>query len=647
MNLRGNRRTFMAREFPQYRKRYDGHDFQPGSETHERIVNNLLMYAEQSYNNLSGRFQTMRKIDENLTSYIPLNTAEQIVKNSDSRKPIQIVIPMTFATLETILSYYIQYLDLPLFRYTTTGDPDDTVGIILLERHVEWQSRKFRHPLYQLHAVRDALAYGFSSLVPRWEVKNGIKRVTVPIGSADGLPENIKVPQPYVQYEGNRLYNPDPYKTLLDPNCNITDFQDSRFFGWYEKKDLMSYIEQEDVNPFLFNFKYFDGQSGISALFTDRSGRSRDTNSATGANLASYKLSQPIDVAWFVVNLIPSSERWGLGSGRQPEKWLFGLAGDSVLVAATPLNLDHGDIPATVLAPFYDGHSSSPFPFLETTYGMQQAIDYHYNSRLNFLRKVNGMMWLVDPSLVNLPDLEDTRDGMIARLLPDAWGRGLMKDALMPIPVQDYTAGAMNDIGFLMGMSDRVTGAGAPTNSQRVHGSTERVTATEMNLMSSGSMSKFGRIAFSTFWQSTYPLGNMIASQTMQFANEEIWAMVNGRGESDLRRLYGQQSTIPISPYNMRMGEVVVHDGGANVNGDPNAWPTMMQTATAIPELYQAFDVTRIFSQWLRLQGIRNVEDFKRAGGLPPVQATVVPDEQAGNMAADGQLVPSGSLQYV
>ena len=82
----------------------DGLDLKPGSPLHKKLVSIVSEYANSSSESIYARRASWKKIERNLTSYIPLDDAEKSLKESDDRKPIRIVIPLSFATLETLLT---------------------------------------------------------------------------------------------------------------------------------------------------------------------------------------------------------------------------------------------------------------------------------------------------------------------------------------------------------------------------------------------------------------------------------------------------------------------------------------------------------------------------------------------------------------
>ena len=82
-------------------------NLKPGSKTHDFIRDQVLDRAQDSRAALSGRFQSWKTIDKSLTAYIDLTDEETSLQDADENKAISIVVPVTYATLEVLLTYLV------------------------------------------------------------------------------------------------------------------------------------------------------------------------------------------------------------------------------------------------------------------------------------------------------------------------------------------------------------------------------------------------------------------------------------------------------------------------------------------------------------------------------------------------------------
>ena len=111
-----------------------GLDLRPGHSLHDSIVSKVMLLAQDSYKVMQKCHASWNEIDQTLTAYIPLSTYEKTLKAGDKTKPVSVVIPFSYAVLETVLAYNVKaFLSGPtIFQYEGFG-PEDTVPAKLLE----------------------------------------------------------------------------------------------------------------------------------------------------------------------------------------------------------------------------------------------------------------------------------------------------------------------------------------------------------------------------------------------------------------------------------------------------------------------------------------------------------------------------------
>ena len=83
----------------------EGMDLKPGSPLHSKILTKVIQMAEDSYSVMSKRHKTWNQTDETLKVFISSDDYEKKLKQVDKRKPTSIVVPYSYATLETMMSY--------------------------------------------------------------------------------------------------------------------------------------------------------------------------------------------------------------------------------------------------------------------------------------------------------------------------------------------------------------------------------------------------------------------------------------------------------------------------------------------------------------------------------------------------------------
>ncbi len=618
-------------------------DLRPGSALHNRIKSAVMDRAMASRRVMEKKYSTWKEIDRTLTAYISPDIKRESRKRGD--KTIPIVIPVTYATMQTLLTYLsAAFLRNPIFEYEGAG-PEDTIGGILLQNVIQHHCTRLKVGL-QLHTLwRDSLAYGVSAASPIWEVQRGFKTVIKNKGFVSRVKGVFidtgieRTTEETIIYEGNRLENIDPYMFLPDPNVPIHEIQRGEFIGWITKTNRLDLLtEERSSDGFLFNVKYLQrlkGSAGRSSLVKSDSTVHANTGrqGETGSDVTSR-----IDVINMYINLIP--KEWKIGNKDYPEKWLFQLAADEVVIAAQPLNLDHGQYPVVSASPDYDGYSLTPLSRSEVVHGMQDVIDFLYNSHIDNIRKAINDMIVYDPSILNSFDMEEPGPGKMVRLRRSAWGRGLLNDAVKQLDVKDVTGGHVKDVGVLMEIIQKVTGAtDAISGIMRKGG--ERRSATESRGAMTASLSKLEKDAKIISMQAHQDIAYQFASNAQQLMEEDAYIKILGDMPEELAAEYGKDvNRVRVSPQQIVVPyDVIPHDGSMPGGESPELWIQLFQILSTNNAVGAEFDMVRVFMHVARQLGAKNLEDFRNKTGS--IQAQVVEDEIVQNQVARGNLVPA------
>ena len=530
----------------------------------------------------------------------------------------------------------------PIFRYEGSG-PEDIVGAILLEKVIEQQTTQFKVAL-NLHTMfRDSLSYGIGVVTPTWDRKWGWKTVVQDSGFMSALlgrfmsTGKVRGREECILFEGNRLKNVDPYSYLPDPNVPIHDVQQGEYVGWVEQTNYMKLLELEKNDPDIFNVKYLKGigsggRSQFNKTKTDSGRGDRIGNSQFGSDMA----TNPIDVVWMYWTMIPKDQK--LGKSEYPEKWLFGLAADKVLICAKQLNLNHNMYPVAVCAPDFDGYSTTPVSRLELMYGMQEALDWLFNSHISNVRKAINDMLIVDPSLINMADLEDPKPGKLIRMRRSAWGRGV-ENAVKQLAVNDVTRSHIGDAASIIDYMQR-TSAATDSVSGMIRKSGERVTAQESKSTTQNALSRLTKAAKIASLQAMQDIGYMFAVHTQQLMSKDLFIKASGTWQDVLKQEYPAQSRIHVTPMDLVVDyDVIVKDGSTAVGGDTEGWIEVFRIMAQQPQLYQSFDMVRIFKHIARIMGAKDINEFILSQGpANPIQTTSTQNIEQG--VQQGNMVP-------
>lgn len=643
---RNKDKNFMAR---QYDYNYpEGLDLHPDSEDHAKLLKFLLDYVRRSYDIVSRRHQDWREIDRKVTAFIELDSEEEGVKARDSRKPVSLVVPMSYATLETLLTYRVAaYLRSPIFEYQPSKDSADLLKALVLQSLIERDVVRQKVGLDLYTMWMDEFKYGFGAARAVWIREMGFK--TKPVYEEKKL-LGVKYGQPrftgeYVQeevvsYEGNALEVIDPYNTLPDPNVPIHNFQKGEFFGYVDRKTFTSLmmLEKESEDD-IFNVRYLKGGDFRSAYYSsspDTTGRYDRTGIDPDGVARGSGESSVVDVIWIYVKIIPSD--FGLGDYEYPEIWSFGIAGDRVIIHAAPLRLDFNKFPIAVNACEFDGHSMLPVSRLEIEYPLQKAVDWLWSSHQANVRKSVNNMIIYDPSVINSYDMVDSKSGLLARARPSAWGRDI-RNSIFQLTIQDVTRGNVADMLTLMDISRRVMGTvDSVQGVQERRG--ERVSATEARDTRFSALSRLEKMAKISAMQGHYDIARMFASNTLQFMSEEQYVKISGDYATILGQEYGTgYFKVDLKEFDLDY-DIVVQDGTIPGGEYADIWERLLAHAEKNPEIFQRIDSVRVWLHIARQLGAKNPSAFLKQGGVEAMQSRVAPDEEIDKKVQAGDAVP-------
>lgn len=622
----------------------DGLDLRPNSDLHNELRSKIWQRARESRNEMSKRFNSWNEIDRVLTTYIPLKDKEKLVKEKDSTKPVSIIFPYSYSMLESLLTYLtMAFFQDPMFQYEGFG-PEDVRGAMLLELVNRLHCIKTKVALTVHTVLRDSLAYGLGIGVPGWKKTFG----SVPIQSStitqSEIGESRQNEMSWVEdliFEGNKLDNIDPYMWLPDPSVGAHDVQSGEFVGWMVRDNLMNLLSEENSSDgSIFNVKYLkEIRNRRSSLSLDQSDRERKFGGGSSKQ-AAVMSTNPVDKIYMYITLIP--KEWKLGASEYPEKWLFCLASDEVIISAEKADHAHGMYPVAVAAPEYDGYSATPIGRLEILYGLQGVLDWMFNSHILNVRKALNDMFVVDPYLVNINDLKDPQPGKLIRLRRPAWGKGVDK-VVQQLGVTDITRQNIADSMYITQWMDRISGADQSMSGSLRQQGPERLTRSEFQGTRGSAVSRLQRIAMLIGLQFMQDIGTMFAVHTQQYMTKDTYVRTIGRHQDQLSKIFGEQTTrVPVTPYDLAISyDVVVRDGSIPGGNFSEAWVQLFQIIGSNPELMQQFDITRIFTYIATQLGAKNVEDFRR--NVSRVQPQVMGDEEVTREAERGNIVPIGA----
>ena len=631
----------------------NGMNLKPGSEFHSKLLRRVIDRAQLSYNVMSSNWNGWEEMDRKLRAFVPASRIENRRKSENEGKTYmfqgeELVIPLTYAVLQAHTTYMMKaFVDYPIFRYEGVG-PEDVQGAAILEFVINHQARRNNMGLSLYTAFRDAFIYGFGAISPIWTKESEGRRIEDAEGDFD-LTGTFKAQKiirrkQSIQYEGNKLYNIDPYKFLPDPNAPIQDIQSGEFISWIDKSNVQNLLDEELTTPRMFNAQYANMLRDRTSVLAAANRRTQEqTDTVYGSVPAPEKVLNPIDVLWMYVRLIPSS--WELGNSDRPELWLFQIAADKVILQAHKVNLDHGMYPIATCAPDFDGYTSCPPSRISIIQDLQEIVDFLFTSRIANIRKSLHGQYVVDPYMVNIPDLADPSPGKIIRLRKSVWGKVNVDAAVSQLPVEDVTAGIPAEIQFIQELMQQTTSA-----QDQVMGfvgpRTTRISASEVQGARSSSLSRLETTAQIISMQMMQPLAKMLASQTIQLMSQTAFFRLGKDASEQLRdHLSGTLSgdRAAVSPFDISVNyDVLASDGTVPGSQSVDNLIQLYQIMASNPLVAQQVDMMKFFKNIARELGVKNIDDFIQQQQQAPPQPSpaVASNEQVEQDVQAGNLVP-------
>lgn len=622
-----------------------GIDLKPGSSVHDKIVKEVLARARESHSAMSTRYDSWKNMDKLTTTYKYVDEKEEDIQSKDERKPVSIVFPYTYAIKETLLTYLtVAFFQDPLFNYEGVG-PDDIIGGSLLTLLVRMHCARNKVPLALHTMFSNALDYGIAPVAPGWEKQYGTTYRNV-MGSAFDINgeqvagEAIRQLERGLIFEGNTLDNIDPYKYLPDPSIPSHKIQDCEYVGWWYTTNMMALLSEEGNGPEgRFNVQYLNlVKNKKSFLNTDPSGRNLKQGRP---DLQSSIYTTKTDVIPMYITIIP--KEWELSPSNKPEKWLFEVAADSIVIGAEKCDHNHGLYPIATASPDFDGYTATPMSRLEILYGLQHTMDWLFNSHIANVRKAINDMLVIDPWMININDVKDPKAGKLIRTRRPSWGKGRVSDYIQQLGVVDVTRGHIADSGYIAGWMQKLSAADDSIMGVIRDSGPERLTKAEFQGTRGGGLSRLQRLAIIISYQSMHDIGFLFASHAQQYMSQETYSKIVGDLPEKLLAERGGDSRIKIRPEDLYIAyDVLIRDGSIPGGNFSEAWLSLFDTIATDQELRGMFDVPRIFTHIAREMGAKDVESFKR--NVANIQPKKMPDEEVIKEADKGNIIPVGAV---
>ena len=243
-------------------------------------------------------------------------------------------------------------------------------------------------------------------------------------------------------------------------------------------------------------------------------------------------------------------------------------------------------------------------------------------------------MFVVDPYMINIKDMQTPEPGKLIRMRRPAWGRGV-RDAVMQLNVNDVTQQHIGNASWIINWMNNIVGIDESMMGTQRQGGPERVTKGEFMGTRQSAMTRMEHMAKVISMQAMQDIAYFFASHTQQLMTKDMYVNTVGEWQRRLQNEFGtqvKQNRMKVTPQDLNIDyDVELRDGSNFAGQGADTWMQMFTLIAEHPELNAKFDVQRIFEHIARSNGVKNVEEFYR----------VMPDQQVQQEVAAGNLVPN------
>lgn len=644
---------------------------------HGKVLSALRQRKQMSFDRLSNRRAKWSEMEDEAQAYIQPTKKDSIRENARKSGIPQyttIKVPYSYGMLMSwhtyMTSVFLARNPVHQFdgRYGETADACRAMEAIM-DHSVQAGDHMVPYYIW----LMDMGKYGLGILGSYWAEESSYISNTRLVeekyfGLVTGRQKKVREVKRVPGFTGIRVYNVRPQDWFPDPRVSLARFQEGEFCGRYTEVGWNTIIKRQAQGKY-FNVDelkktklnrgkpgtYDPGSPRIELPNTLDMGYT--TESASSDDKKDSKAL--VGLLEMTVEIVPRD--WGIGISTYPEKWVFSLGNDAVVIGCEPLGELHQKFPFDIMEYEIEGYALGKRSMLEITEKLNDTMTFLFDSHmLNVRRSMNDQL-VVDPSRLVMKDFTDPGAGKLVRVKPLAYGQDT-RLAWSQITVQDITRSNMADAEMVAGLMQRITGIVDPV--QGMLNSGGRRTATEVRTSSTMGINRLKTNAEYASALGFTPFATKSVSMLQNHHNEEREFRIAGALTGKMRKvtvtpemIAGQYNYVPIDgtmPMD-RMAQSML-------------WKELFMLFKQIPQLAQGYDIYGILDMIAWLSGVKNMEQYRldvvsneniqnevQAGNLVPMKGAIGGD-QTGSSTVGGsvdagdsvvQLSQSGSLPGV
>lgn len=602
----------------------------PKDKLHDRICRMLADRIRIAEREQQRQHDVWRMAEDMILTYVPEKDLDARRRNKRSDGTPQyttMLVPYTYAVLMSSHTYWtsVFFARSPVHQYAGRhgeGEQKTQALEALVSYNVDVGN--MMGPYYiQLY---DAGKYGVGVVGEYWDKET--------IQTSYIVEENgkVQVTEESDGYEGSRIYNVSPWDFLPDPRVAVGRYQSGEFIA-IKRRFMWNDLVRRERQGYITNLDSVQSSRGVST----ESSQNSDSQSTLELPIeddfllqdASSDVKHPSMVGGYEVYVDLIQKDWGLGAATFPEKWVFTLTSDKkLLLGAQPLGMRHGRFPFSVMEIEVEGYGAWNRGIPEIINPVQNTIDWLLNVHFFNTRSILNNLFLVDPSRVVMRDLMNPNPGGIIRLKPEAYGSDL-RTMFYQVPIADITRSNFADIGEMLQIGERTLGVNDAIMGAMQGGG--RKTATEVRSATGFGVNRQKTITEYISSTAFSPHSQRLVQTAQQYYTAEKKLRIVGSLAQDAGPGFITVTPELISGFY----DFIPVDGTLPIDrfAQVNMWTQIMQGMARTPEVWQQYDVGKIFAWIATLSGVKNLNQFK-------IQPQVADPGLLAEQARQGNIVP-------
>lgn len=612
------------------------------SDLHRKLIARLESRIRMAENQRMSQELKWIKAEDTILAYVPAtkeDESREAEKDRGNPRYTTLKIPYSYALLMTAHTYWtsVFFGRDPVHQFQGRHGEGES-QIQAMEALIAYQvlNGQMMAPYYIW--LYDAGKYGVGVLGTYW-CKEEIQYSTI---EGEGK-DKFQVTKRLAGYQGNKVYNVSPFDFLNDPRVSVGNFQDGEFCGC-RKRIPWNQIVKRAAQGYYMNLDQVKTTVGTQ----DPGEQSHSTLIRPGQQTFQPDdddLSHPPVLRGYeiYIDLIP--KEWALGESNYPEKWVFTVTHDkSLIIGAQPLGALNDKFPFDVLEVEVEGYGIWNRGIIDVMAPIQDTVDWLLNSHFYNVRASLNNLWVADPTKIVMKDLQRGEPGGVIRMKPEGYGSDI-GTMLKQIPVTDVTQQNVGDLNTMFGIGERVAGINDQVMGALNAGG--RKTATEVRTSTGFSVNRLKTTSEYMSHTGFTAHAQKLVANSQQFYDVPMKLRIVGdlAGEAGL-------TFLDVKPENIAGAfDLVPVNGTLPIDrmALANLWKEVLLGMRNMPEIAMQYDLTRIFSWFATLAGMRNINRFKKPGLIDPttgmpmpqgINAQVQPDEQLAREAERGNIVP-------